>query len=325
MDLTPNERQLIEALRARHAAPPVLARTPRCFIYVRWSHVDSTDSGLSRDAQLHDLNEYVAKLVAARDDPIDLVEPLIDEAVRAFSTPFPRRPAGSVIWNSAQPGDVIVVHRLDRAFRNLRDMTRVMGSWAERGIEIHFVREHIRYDTATGRLVAQLLGAIAEFYSALLSERNKEIAAQLRLRNRPIGCPRVWERYEGSPGNKIRVILPEVWWDAVTIYVARERVMIGGKRLHWRWSQISDFMEALDARRVGREYIPAKYNTARIWSPRRCGHAHSHLNGDRRRHPELDRQLREAIDSDIPLDIVGRTVPPIVPHGAAIHAEIEDD
>jgi DNA invertase Pin-like site-specific DNA recombinase len=323
MDLTPNERRLIEALRAKREAPPVLSRPPRCFIYVRWSHVDSSESGLSKDAQLHDLNEYVAKLVAKREGPLDVVEPLVDEAVRAFSTPFPRRPAGSVIWQSAQPGDVVIVQRMDRAFRNIRDMTHVMGSWAERGIEAHFVKEGITYDTATGRLVAHLLAGISQFYSELLSERNKEIAHQLRLRNRPNGMPRIYERYEGERGHKIRVVLPEVWWDAVTIYVARER-RGGPRRQPWRWSQISDFMEALEARREGRDYIPPKYNTARTWSPRRCGHAHSHITNDAKRWPELAAQLREAVNSDIPLDVVGRTIPPIVPHGSAIRGEVED-
>jgi DNA invertase Pin-like site-specific DNA recombinase len=75
----------------------------------------------------------------------------------------------------AQPGDVIVVTRLDRLARSTRDLLNILAQLGENEIGFQSLRE-TAIDTTTphGRLTISILASIAEFERELIQDRIQE-------------------------------------------------------------------------------------------------------------------------------------------------------
>lgn len=84
------------------------------------------------------------------------------------------RPGGMALLENLQRGDHLIVTTPHRLFRNLTEMLIQIKVWEEAGIVFHFVDLNMRLDQPSGRLMFHMLGAIAEFKSALRSARLKE-------------------------------------------------------------------------------------------------------------------------------------------------------
>ena len=67
--------------------------------------------------------------------------------------------------------DAVVCWRLDRLGRNLRHVVLLLDEWQARGVAFVTLGEGIDTSTAAGRLVAGVLGSIAEFERARIQER----------------------------------------------------------------------------------------------------------------------------------------------------------
>lgn len=67
--------------------------------------------------------------------------------------------------------DLIVCWKLDRLFRSLTDLVVTLQELQELGIEFISLKENIDLTTASGRLLMQLMGAMAEFEASLIRER----------------------------------------------------------------------------------------------------------------------------------------------------------
>lgn len=65
----------------------------------------------------------------------------------------------------------VVCWRLDRLGRNLRHLVMLLDEWQGRGVSFVTLGEGIDTSTAAGRLVAGVLGSIAEFERARIQER----------------------------------------------------------------------------------------------------------------------------------------------------------
>ena len=65
----------------------------------------------------------------------------------------------------------VVVFRLDRAFRSVKDMHDTLATWELLGIAFKSVREQFDTGTAVGRLLLNLLAAVAEFELEMIRER----------------------------------------------------------------------------------------------------------------------------------------------------------
>ncbi|RMX09051.1 recombinase family protein [Vandammella animalimorsus] len=79
-----------------------------------------------------------------------------------------------VLWSllsSLRPGDQVVIYKLDRVARSLSDLLRILDTIERAGGGIQSLTEPIDTTTPTGRLMLQILGAIAEFERSLIRER----------------------------------------------------------------------------------------------------------------------------------------------------------
>ena len=70
-------------------------------------------------------------------------------------------------------GDTLVVWRLDRLGRSLQHLIQVITSLGAQGIGLRSLTEAIDTESAGGRLVFHVFGAMAEFERALVGERTK--------------------------------------------------------------------------------------------------------------------------------------------------------
>ena len=103
------------------------------------------------------------------------------------STPFCDREAGSALCYALKKGDVILIHKIDRGFRSIRDLLNTMKYLANLGVTIHFIRENLTTgDDAIGRLMLHILTAFAEFERELAASRTREAMAILKAKGQPL-------------------------------------------------------------------------------------------------------------------------------------------
>ncbi|WP_078321246.1 recombinase family protein [Mycobacteroides chelonae] len=88
-------------------------------------------------------------------------------------------------------GDTLVVWRLDRLARSLRNLLELVESLSSRGIHLRSLTESIDTSSASGRLILSVFGALAEFERSLIIERTQAGLAAARARGARIGRPAV--------------------------------------------------------------------------------------------------------------------------------------
>src|SRR3984893_9152743 len=83
------------------------------------------------------------------------------------------RPELHRLLDQLRKGAVLIVARLDRLSRSLRDVLKIMERIQEAEAGFRSLTEAIDTTTAPGRMMMQMVGAFAEFERAILRERTK--------------------------------------------------------------------------------------------------------------------------------------------------------
>lgn len=86
-------------------------------------------------------------------------------------------------------GDVLVVWRLDRLGRSLKNLIEIVESLKKRNIGFKSLQENIDTTTPTGNLFFHIFGALAEYERGILSVRTKAGIESARARGRFGGRP----------------------------------------------------------------------------------------------------------------------------------------
>lgn len=81
------------------------------------------------------------------------------------------RPELHRMLNELQPGETVVVWKLDRLSRSLMDVLQIMERIAEAGAGFRSLTESLDTTTPAGRMLMQVIGSFAEFERALIRER----------------------------------------------------------------------------------------------------------------------------------------------------------
>src|SRR5215471_16234252 len=84
-----------------------------------------------------------------------------------------KRPALEKCLKALKAGDVLVVWKLDRLGRSLRDLIGLLDDLKARGVVFRSLTESIDTATPTGRALWQMIGILAELERSLLQERTK--------------------------------------------------------------------------------------------------------------------------------------------------------
>jgi len=70
-------------------------------------------------------------------------------------------------------GDTVIIWKLDRLGRSVKDLYSLCAKFQERGVSLRCIQDPIDTTTATGKLFFGMMAVIAEFESDLISERTK--------------------------------------------------------------------------------------------------------------------------------------------------------
>ncbi|KWE29661.1 DNA resolvase [Burkholderia territorii] len=100
------------------------------------------------------------------------------------------RPGLTELLARLEPGDTLVVWRLDRLGRSLGHLVRLMNDLRAREISFVSLNEMIDTRSSTGMFMFHMIAALAEFERALVSERTRAGLEAARRRGSRLGRPR---------------------------------------------------------------------------------------------------------------------------------------
>lgn len=99
------------------------------------------------------------------------------------------RPELSLCLRTLRKGDTLMVWRLDRLARSLKDLVAIIEELHQREIGFRSLTESIDTTNASGKLIFHIFGALAEFEHSLITERTKAGLTAARARGRQGGRP----------------------------------------------------------------------------------------------------------------------------------------
>lgn len=103
--------------------------------------------------------------------------------------------SGQNLWQfqviyHVRPGDTVIVWKLDRLGRSLKDLIETLNMLKDRDVDFISLTEKIDTTTPGGKLIFHLMGALAEFERDLIRERTNAGLAAARARGRIGGRPK---------------------------------------------------------------------------------------------------------------------------------------
>lgn len=107
-----------------------------------------------------------------------------------------QRPGLDRLLETVREGDCVIVWRLDRLGRSLKDLLDVVAKLESTGVELSSLKEKIDTSSSGGRLVFHIFAAIAEFERNLIRERTFAGLTAAKIRGRTGGRPRSLDKKE---------------------------------------------------------------------------------------------------------------------------------
>lgn len=95
------------------------------------------------------------------------------------------RPQLTALLEYAREGDIVIIHSMDRLARNSDDLKRLVSSLTAKQVTVQFIKEGLTFtgeDSPMSQLMLTVLGAVAQFEHALISERRMEGIALAKQR-----------------------------------------------------------------------------------------------------------------------------------------------
>ncbi len=134
--------------------------------------------------------------VSTHDQNLDLQKDALQAAgcekifVDELSGAKAARPGLQQAMDSLREGDVLMVWRLDRLGRSLRNLLELVEKLKERKVGFRSLQESMDTSTSGGNLIFQVFGALAEFERNIIRERTNAGLAAARARGRTGGRPK---------------------------------------------------------------------------------------------------------------------------------------
>jgi DNA invertase Pin-like site-specific DNA recombinase len=152
----------------------------RVALYARVSTLNNQDP----EMQLSELREYAVRR------GWEIVEEFTDQGVSGCKE---SRPALNRLMSDAcrRRFDAILVWKIDRFGRSLKHLVNALAELAALGVAFISLRDNLDLSTPSGRLMFQIIGAMAEFERALIQERVRAGIRNARAKGKLLGRPRV--------------------------------------------------------------------------------------------------------------------------------------
>src|SRR5713101_5856853 len=168
--------------RSNNSAFPQQSDLPiaRVALYARVSTLNNQDP----EMQLAELREYAGRR------GWQIVEEFTDQGVSGCKE---SRPALNRLMSDAcrRRFDAVLVWKIDRFGRSLKHLVNALAELAALGVAFISLRDNLDLSTPSGRLMFQIIGAMAEFERALIQERVRAGIRNARNKGKRLGRPRV--------------------------------------------------------------------------------------------------------------------------------------
>jgi len=99
------------------------------------------------------------------------------------------RPELTKLFEKLRKGDTVVVWKLDRLGRSLKDLIDLITKMQQLDVSFLSIQDGINTNTATGRFTFNIFASLAEFEREIISERTKAGLTSARARGRKGGRP----------------------------------------------------------------------------------------------------------------------------------------
>ncbi len=100
------------------------------------------------------------------------------------------RPQLQKLLETLREGDTLIVWKLDRLGRSLKELITLVNDFQQKGIGFRSLNDAIDTTTAQGRLVFNIFASLAEFERDLIRERTRAGLSAARARGRQGGKPK---------------------------------------------------------------------------------------------------------------------------------------
>ena len=120
---------------------------------------------------------------------------------------------------------IVLVFRLDRAFRSVKHLHDTLAVWEALGISFKSLKEQFDTSTPLGRLLLNLLASLAEFELELIRERVKAGMERAARQGKKIGRPKVIDRQGFN--NRYKTILERLRQGDISRRAAARELGIG--------------------------------------------------------------------------------------------------
>jgi putative DNA-invertase from lambdoid prophage Rac len=161
------------------------------FIYTRISTSQQVN-GMSVDAQVAACKGYLDSQKAQgkwSDDGFQAVNDVVSGSVA-----FAKRERGKELWEKLKRGDVLVIAKLDRAWRSCSDALSCIKEFKKRGVELHLVDLGGNVTDGISQLVFTIMSAVADWERSRISERTKDAKREAAKQGFFVGGKRPWDK-----------------------------------------------------------------------------------------------------------------------------------
>lgn len=143
------------------------------------------------------------------------------------SKPLANREIGMRMLTELRPGDVVVMQKADRGWRNMLDCLATVQDWSRRGIRLIFTTFDIDTGSLYGDIILKVMAMVAELERTMMCERMRHFHARRRAEGKKTAVRKYGFKTAGPKGR--RVLVPDPF----------QRI-IGAKLLEWYmagWTQ----------------------------------------------------------------------------------------
>ncbi len=164
-DISPTLR-ILEKLILQYSVVRQLSDGMNVAIYLRVSTTEQAEEGYSISAQKERLKAYIVSQGWS-------LSGIYEDA--GFSGGTLNRPSFAKLREDMKNGsfNLILVYKLDRISRNMRDLSNLVHEMDENGIFFKSATEPFDTTTPAGKLIFNMLGSVAEFERGMIAERVK--------------------------------------------------------------------------------------------------------------------------------------------------------
>ena len=137
---------------------------------IGYARTSTTEQNAGLEGQIRDLNAAGC-------------EKLFSEQVSSTA----HRPKLDRALESLRKGDVLVVTKLDRLARSMRNLLELVDTIRDAGASLRILAMNLDTGTPTGKLMLNVLGSVAEFERTMMLERQREGIAKAKSEGKYIG------------------------------------------------------------------------------------------------------------------------------------------